>query len=109
MYNFERPLGDTRFTAEYRNARGESGWTPTKEQRAKGKFSRCTWPIEAEEVELIVSGFNMEHGGKVPRSVISKCDDWLRRQAAKDERALVALSEPRDSEIAKVDRMLKRG
>ena len=65
-------------------------------------------PMAAEEVELIVSGFNMEHGGKVPRVVIRKCDDWLRRAATIDERALVALSEPRETESTKVDRLLKR-
>ena len=108
-YDFERPLGETRFTAEYRNKRGESGWIPTKGEKDKGGFTRCTWPIEPAEAELIVSGFNMEHGGKVPRVVQGKCDDWLRKSAAKEERALVALSEPRDSEIKKIDRMLKRG
>ena len=50
----------------------------------------------------------MEHGGKVPRVVIRKCDDWLRRAATIDERALVALSEPRETESTKVDRLLKR-
>ena len=49
----------------------------------------------------------MEHGGKVPRVVIGKCDEWLRKSAAKEERALVALSEPRDSEVNKIGRMLK--
>ena len=69
------------------------------------------WPIEPAEAELIVSGSNMEHGGKVPRVVIGKCDEWLRKSksAAKEERSLVALSEPRDSEVKKIDRMLKRG
>ena len=38
-----------------------------------------------------------------------KCDDWLRKSTAKEERSLVALSEPRESEIKKIDRMLKRG
>ena len=51
----------------------------------------------------------MEHGGKVPRVTVGKCDDWLRKSASKDERALVALSEPRESEMKKIDRMLKRG
>ena len=51
----------------------------------------------------------MEHGGKVPRVVIGKCDEWLRKRAAKDERELVALSEPRESEMKAIDRMLKRG
>ena len=51
----------------------------------------------------------MEHGGKVPRVVIGKCDEWLRKSAAKEERSLVALSEPRESEVKKIDRMLKRG
>ena len=58
---------------------------------------------------LIVSGFNMEHGGKVPRVVIAKCDEWLRRSAVKDERALAALSEPRESEMKKIGRMIMRG
>ena len=84
-YNFERPLAETRFTAEYRNKRGESGWIPTKGEKDKGGFTRCTWPIEPAEAELIVSGFNMEHGGKVPRVVIGKCDEWLRKSAAKEE------------------------
>ena len=108
-YNFERPLAETRFTAEYRNKRGESGWIPTKGEKDKGGFTRCTWLIEPAEAELIVSGFNMEHGGKVPRVVQGKCDDWLRKSAAKEERSLVALSEPRESEVKKIDRMLKRG
>ena len=51
----------------------------------------------------------MEHGGKVPRVVVGKCDEWLRRSAAKEERSLVALSEPRETEIKKIGRMLKRG
>ena len=50
----------------------------------------------------------MEHGGKVPRVVIGNCDEWLRRSAAKDERALPALSEPRESEMRKIDWMLRR-
>ena len=108
-YNFERPLTETRFTAEYRNKRGESGWIPTKGEKGNGAFTRCTWLIEPAEAELIVSGFNMEHGGKVPRVVIGKCDEWLRKSAAKEERSLVALSEPRETEIKKIDRMLKRG
>ena len=77
-YNFERPLAESRvsrFTAEYRNKRGESGWIPTKGEKDKGGFTRCTWLIEPAEAELIVSGFNMEHGGKVPRVVIGKCDE----------------------------------
>ena len=45
----------------------------------------------------------------MPRVVIGKCDVWLRKSAAKDERALVALSEPRESEMKKIDRMLRRG
>ena len=106
-YNFERPLAETRFTAEYRNKRGESGWIPTKGEKDKGGFTRCTWPIEPAEAELIVSGFNMEHGSKAPRVV--KCDERLRKSAAKEERALVALSEPRESEAKKIDRLLKRG
>ena len=60
------------------------------------------------EAELIVSGFNMEDGGKVPRVVIGKCDEWLRRSAAKDERALAVLSEARESEMRKLGRMLRR-
>ena len=104
-----RPLTETRFTAEYRNKRGESGWIPTKGEKGNGAFTRCTWLIEPAEAELIVSGFNMEHGGKVPRVVIGKCDEWLRKSAAKEERSLVALSEPRETEIKKIDRMLKRG
>ena len=109
LYNFERPLAETRFTAEWRNAKGESGWTPTKEDRMRRKYTRCTWPIVAEEVELVAAGFNMEHGGKVPMSTIKRCDEWLRKAALKDERALVALSVPRDSEIKRIDRLLKRG
>ena len=45
-YNFERPLAEIRFTAEYRNKRGESGWIPTKGEKGKGGFTRCTWPID---------------------------------------------------------------
>ena len=47
-YDFERPLGMTRFTAEYRNKRGDSGWTPSKEESSRslpaGLFIRalCT-------------------------------------------------------------------
>ena len=59
-YNFERPLAEACFTAEYRNKRGESGWIPTKGEKDKGGFTRYTWPIEPAEAELIVSGFNME-------------------------------------------------
>ena len=88
---------------------GESGWIPTKGEKEKGGFARCTWLIEPAEAKLIVSGFNMEHGGKVPRVVIGKCDEWLRKSAAKEACSLVALSEPRDSEAKKIDRMLKRG
>ena len=79
--NFERPLAETRYTAEYRNKQGESGWIPTKGEKDKGGFARYTWPIEPAEAELIVSGFNMEHGGKVARVVIGKCDEWLRKSA----------------------------
>ena len=75
-YNLERPLAETRFTAEYRNKRGESGWIPTKGEKDKGGFTRCTWPIEPAEAELIVSGFSIEHGGKVPRA--ARCDRKMR-------------------------------
>ena len=81
---------------KYEDLFPESGWIPTKGEKEKGGFTRCTWPIEPAEAELIVSGFNMEHGGKVPRLMIGKCDEWLRKSAAKDERELVALSEPRE-------------
>ena len=85
------------------------GWIPTKDEKDKGGFTRCTWPTEPAEAELIVPGFNMEHGGKAPRVVIGKCDEWLRKSAAKDERALVALSELQESEMKKIGRLLKRG
>ena len=49
-----------------------------------------------------------ERNSVTPRVTVGKCDDWLRKSASKDERALVALSEPRESEMKKIDRMLKR-
>ena len=51
-YNCERPSAEARFTAEYRNKRGESGWIPTKGEKDKGGFTRCTWPIEPAEAVL---------------------------------------------------------
>ena len=50
----------------------------------------------------------MEHGGKVPKVIEQKCDDWLRQAAQKEERALalVALSKPRETEVERIGRML---
>ena len=45
----------------------------------------------------------------MPRVVIGQCDEWLRKSAAKDERALVALSELQESVMKKIGRLLKRG
>ena len=57
-------------------------------------------------VELIATGFNMEHGGKVPKPVQQRCDGWLHRSAKVDERSLVAISEPRENELKKIERQL---
>ena len=59
-------------------------------------------PYEEEEVEFIATGWNMEHGGKVPIPVIQRCDAWLRRNARAEPRALVALSEPTPTELGKI-------
>ena len=48
----------------------------------------------------------MEHGGKVPKPVQQRCDDWLRKSAKVDERSLVAISEPRESELKQIERQL---
>ena len=89
--------------------RGAGFQSRFKNERGKVDLPRISILIEPAEAELIVSGFNMEHGDKVPRVVQGKCDDWFRKSAAKEERSLVALSGPRESEIKKIDRMLKLG
>ena len=104
-HGFERPLTIIRFTLGFRNKRGGSGWVAMAEQERKG-HTRCTEPWEKHEVELIATGFNMEHGGKVPKPVQQRRDDWLRRSAEVDERSLVAISEPRESELKKIERQL---
>ena len=76
------------------------------EQERKG-YTRCTeQPWEDHEVELIATGFNMEHGGKVPKPVQQRCDDWLHRSAKVDERSLVTISEPPESKLKKIERQL---
>jgi hypothetical protein len=48
----------------------------------------------------------MGHGGEVPKVIEQKCDDWLRKPAQREERALVALSKPRETEIELIGRVL---
>ena len=48
----------------------------------------------------------MEHGGKVPKLVQQRRDDWLHKSAKADKRSLVAISEPRESELKKIERQL---
>ena len=71
-------------------------------------WSRCVWgPSDGLWWQLIATGFNMEHGGKVPKMIIGKCDEWLRQSARLEQRALIALSAPRDRELEKIARMRK--
>ena len=86
-------------------------WLPHTERNALASLGRCP-PSQSTGTPFSSAALcrtRLEHGGKVPRVVIGKCDEWLRKSAAKDERALVALSEPPESEMKKIDRLLKRG
>ena len=76
-------------------------------EQERKRYTRCsTEPWGDHEVELIATGFNMEHGRKVPKPVQQRCDDWLRKSAKVDERSLVAISEPRGHELKKIERQL---
>ena len=50
----------------------------------------------------MVTGFNLESGGKVPHAVRKRADAWLRSAAKVEERALVSLSEPTAAEERKI-------
>ena len=103
-YNAERPLNQLRATPEYKRG-GKTGFVLIK--RELHKYSRLIDTFEAGECELVHTGFNLESGGKIPRTVCLKADAWLRRASHVDPRALVALSEPSDGEQRKIEKLLK--
>ena len=51
-----------------------------------------------ENVELIVTGWFLESGGKVPKAVIKQCDAWLRAHKRDEPRVVLALSSPTEAE-----------
>ena len=76
--------------------------------RQRHQYQRVTDDFTSDEVDLVASGFNLETQGKVPKRVCVKADAWLRKAALKEERALVALSEPTEKEQGKISRLLKK-
>jgi len=104
MAFFERPLAQSRLCPGYQNSAGVPGQrtATTPSAALKDGLKRMQLPYEEEEVEFIATGWNMEHGGKVPIPVIQRCDAWLRRNARAEPRALVALSEPTPTELGKI-------
>ena len=104
--NHERPLAACRLTPEWRKKNGQTGYIKVPKTQ-RHNYERVIDTFIPGEAELVVSGFNMESGGKVPRSVYLKADAWLRRAAKEEPRALVALSEPSEAEKRKITEMLK--
>ena len=91
---------------EWRKKNGQTGYIKVPKTQ-RHNYERVIDTFIPGEAELVVSGFNMESGGKVPRSVYLKADAWLRRAAKEEPRALVALSEPSEAETRKITEMLK--
>ena len=48
----------------------------------------------ASEIEVVVSNFQLQSGGKIPEPVCKKVDTWLRAAARTSPRAVLALSFP---------------
>ena len=71
------------------------------------KYLRVIDSFSPNEVELVSAGFNLETDGKVPKVVCRRADSWLRKAAQAEKRALVALSEPTDTESVKIAKLLK--
>ena len=101
-YNAERPLNQMRATPEYER-NGKSGFVLIKKDLHR--YTRLIQTFEAGEFELVHTGFNLESGGKIPRSVCLKADAWLRRASHVDPRAIVALSEPTEAEQGKITQL----
>ena len=57
--------------------------------------------LQEEDTELIVAGFPLYKGGKVPEYVAKKADTWLRRHVRDEPRILKTLSFPSPAEEAR--------
>ena len=99
-YNHERPVIEMRCIPEWRN--DKTGFAEHKVDEAKKKYcSKVTQSFTTQDVEVICSGWHLHTGGKVPAPVIAKADQWLRRAVKVEPRAVLAISNPTQTELSK--------
>ena len=92
-YDAERPMKEMCLAPEFRKPGGATGYIVAPQNRHK--YERVTDHFKPGEVELVVTSFNLESGGKVPKTACRKCDVWLRQQAANGAERCGVPSEPK--------------
>ena len=99
-YDAERAVATMRLIPEWVNKR--TGSIERKPDLAlQQKCDKVTEDFSEEDTELIVAGFPLYKGGKVPEYVAKKADTWLRRHVRDEPRILKTLSFPSPAEEAR--------
>ena len=89
-YDVERPMAQWVATPEYYDSSNKAVITPRPADKAK-LFMRDA-DFSASEVDVIATGISLQRG-KLPPAVITTVDEWLKKAALKDRRALRVLNE----------------
>ena len=89
-YDVERPMAQWVATPEYYDSSNKAVITPRPADKAK-LFMRDA-DFSASEIDVIATGISLQRG-KLPPAVITTVDEWLKKAALKDRRALRVLNE----------------
>ena len=107
QFDPEMPLLQRRLTPEWADNKTQKRAKPKEGQ--EHNFTKIFGEFGVSEIEVVVSQFHVQSGGKIPEAVCRKADTWLRAAARRSPRAVLALSFPSPQEEAKQAAFKRKG